>query len=87
MKHIGIVDITTLGTTLCQLALVKTSDEFNGAGDRLQYTVHSLPLSSYLNALNTSNGDWEKVADLTLQSISCLENAGADFIIIPNKFP
>ena len=80
MKHIGIIDITTLGTTLCQLDLVSKCD-----GNHPEYTVHSLPLSLFLDELKNTTINWQRIGDLILKSADTLQLAGADLIIMPNK--
>ena len=85
MKHIGIVDVTTLGTTCCQLAIVNESSKALENGNHPEFSVHSLPFSRYQKALTPSGWDWDQVAHWVLHSIKSLEKGGADFIIIPNN--
>ncbi len=84
-KHIGIVDVTTLGTTICQLALTRGGGSNTSAMRQPEYSVHSLPFYHYQQAHQANGWDWAVVADLVLRSIAALQRAGADFIIIPNN--
>jgi len=82
-KSIGIVDITTVGSTICQLAIVEKSAEVANENLQPEFIVHSQPLHRYLQGLETDG--WDKVADVALTSIDSLSKAGADFAIIPNN--
>jgi aspartate racemase len=84
-KHIGIVDVTTLGTTICQLALCRGLKSNPSEADQPEYSAHSLPFSLYQQAHQSDGWDWALVSDLVLRSIAALQRAGADFIIIPNN--
>ena len=82
-KHIGIVDVSTVGATICQLAIAQG----NGAsyGDHPEFSVNSLPFKRYHAAFKKK--DWRGVAAIILESITNLKKAGADFAIIPANTP
>ena len=50
-----------------------------------EFITHSLSFGLYKEAVEKRN--WNKMAELILQSIEKLEIAGADFIIIPSNTP
>ncbi len=82
MKKIGIVDVTTIGSTICQRRIC----ELGGVdGNHPEFIVHSLPFSGYKQAVLSC--DWKKTAQLLNSSIKFLEKAGADFVIIPANTP
>ncbi|MGH7245824.1 MAG: aspartate/glutamate racemase family protein [Candidatus Levyibacteriota bacterium] len=87
MKHIGIAGITIPGSLLCIDAIVEESYRYFGK----EKTIH--PHITYTNpSLSEIDPpiiakDWNKVAEDLLRSISILEKAGVDFVIIPSNSP
>src|SRR3989338_9470421 len=84
MKHIGIVDITTVGACICANAIVAKAAETLGNAHP-EFTLHAFPFSKYREAIDQQ--DWSEVAELILASIQKLKAAGADFAIIPSNTP
>ena len=79
---IGIVDITTIGSTIFQ----KKISELGGNDyNHIEFAVHSIPFSSYYKCLSTNN--WEEFAELINISIEKLEMIGAKVIVIPANAP
>lgn len=82
MFVIGIVDVTTVGSTICQRRL----NELGGPeGKHPEFAVHSIPFVEYRQAV--IDCDWDKVAELVQRSIAKLELLNVDFIIIPSNTP
>lgn len=85
MKHIGIVDITTIGACLCANTIVAKAAEQDPSGAHPEFTIHAFSFKRYIDAINQQN--WDAVADIILQSIEKLKTAGAEFIVIPSNTP
>lgn len=85
MKHIGIVDITTVGACICANEIVTESIKRNGAGIHPEFTIHALPFSIYRECVLKE--DWQGMARAILSSIEKLYRVGAEFIIIPSNTP
>lgn len=87
MKHIGVAGITVPGSLLCIDTIVETSYNHFGRNSlmhpRVTYTNPSL---SDINPAIQAK-DWPKVAEHILDSVSRLEKAGVDFVIIPSNAP
>lgn len=82
MFVIGIVDVTTVGSTLCQRRI----NELGGPlGDHPEFAVHSIPFIEYRPAV--INKDWKNVARLVSLSIEKLSRLNINFIIIPSNTP
>jgi aspartate racemase len=80
MKHIGIVDIATVGACICANAIVAESVK-QGLGDsHPEFTMHSFPFQLYKDAINESSN---ALADLIVKLIK----VGAEFIVIPSNTP
>lgn len=85
MKHIGIVDITTIGACLCANTIVAKAAELDPSGAHPEFTLHAFSFKKYIDPINQQK--WDFVANIILQSIDKLKLAGADFIIIPSNTP
>ncbi len=82
MLKIGIVDITTVGSAICQRQIA----ELGGPdANHPEFFVHSFPFSAYKPAIILE--DWEKLAELILSSINVLVKVGVSFVIIPSNTP
>lgn len=82
MFFIGIVDVTTVGSTICQRRL----NELGGPeGDHPPFAVHSIPFKEYRPAV--INKDWDTMSTLIKKSIEQLQKMKIDFIIIPSNTP
>lgn len=82
MYTIGIVDITTVGSTICQRRI----SELGGiSGNHPPFAVHSIPFKLYRDPV--IHADWESMAALVTQSIEELTRLDVDFIIIPSNTP
>lgn len=85
MKHIGIVDITTVGACLCANRIVAKSAELDSSCNHPEFSMHAYPFKKYIDLINQRN--WDDLADVILQSIEKLKLSGAEFIIIPSNTP
>lgn len=82
MFVIGIVDITTVGSTICQRRL----NELGGVdGNHPEFAVHSLPFKRYRQSV--IDKDWNTMAQLVTESIEKLNLLDVSFIIIPSNTP
>ena len=80
-KHIGIVTVSHEGAALCYQTICAAAAAAMGEHRHPEITMHSFPLADYLPF--ASKGEWEKVADLLLESVNKVALAGADFAICP----
>ncbi|CAF0903029.1 unnamed protein product [Didymodactylos carnosus] len=85
MKHIGIVDITTVGACLCANEIVAQAAEQDSSGKHPEFTMHAFSFDQYKDLVDRK--DWDNLAKKICESIKVLQNAGADFIIIPSNSP
>ena len=85
MKHIGIVDITTVGACLCANEIVAEAAKNDSSGRHPEFTMHAFSFDQYDNCIRGK--DWPSLANRIGQSIKLLAKAGADFIIIPSNTP
>jgi len=85
MKHIGIVDITTIGACICANAIVAEAAKEDLLGRHPEFTMHAFSFYRYKELVVKQN--WSGLADVILESIAILKNAGAEFIIIPSNTP
>lgn len=83
--HIGIVDVTTVGSTICQMAIVEKAAMEDTSGKHPEFSVHSFSFDLYKKLVTKS--DWAGMANLISDSIKKLCANGADFIIIPSNTP
>ncbi len=81
MKHIGIVDVTTVGACICANELVLEANRRGLNDQHPEFSLHAFPFNQY-KAL-VFNQEWDKVADLIVSSIRRLQKAGAEFAILP----
>lgn len=80
MLIIGIVDVTTVGSTICQRRI----NELGGPlGDHPEFAVHSIPFIEYRPAV--INKDWKRIAELVSLSIEKLSRLNVNFVIIPSN--
>src|SRR5262245_55444188 len=82
-KHIGIVAGSAEGAALCYRTICLEAQEFLGEHNHPEVTMNSIPLAAYMQPVEA--GDWEKVADLMLESAEKVAKAGADFAICPDN--
>ena len=82
MYHIGIVDLTTIGSTITQRRISELGGSF---GEHPEFSVHSVPFVEYRKAIIHS--DWDLMAKLVRSSIDKLNRIGVDFIILPSNTP
>jgi len=83
VPHIGIVAGTAEGAVLCYRTLCQEGEKVMGRYMHPEITMHSLPLRSYLEAIDRD--DWVGVARLLSRSAATLAQVGVDFIICPNN--
>jgi len=82
-KHIGIVACSAEGAALCYQTICKESAEIMGRHNHPEITMHTHPLSKYMDCIY--KGDWNGVATLMLSSAAKLKNTGASFMISPDN--
>jgi aspartate racemase len=82
MLKIGIVDVTTVGSTICQRRLSELGGDH---GDHPEFAVHSIPFSLYRTAVITKN--WKMMSELIGESLKQLNLLRPDFVIIPSNTP
>ncbi len=80
-KHIGIVSVTSEGTSLCYRSICLEAANVMGGYQHPQITIHSFSLADYMPLM--SKPDWEGVAELLVESSEKVARAGADFVISP----
>lgn len=85
MKHIGIVDITTVGACICANEIVALAARSDSSGRHPEFTMHSFSFDEYKELVISQN--WTALAIKILKSIEKLKLAGAEFIIIPSNTP
>ncbi|MFW9824075.1 MAG: aspartate/glutamate racemase family protein [Candidatus Thorarchaeota archaeon] len=83
VKHIGIVACSAEGAALCYTTICIEAQEKLFKYRHPEITMHSPPLSEYMEYI--WNGDWENVAVLMLKSAKIVAEAGADFAICPDN--
>ena len=82
-KHIGIVAVSVEGAALCYREIAEMAATVVGEHDHPQMSMHTHSLAEYMVGIR--NGDWDKVADLILDSAAKLEALGADILILPDN--
>jgi aspartate racemase len=81
MKHIGIVDVTTVGACICANEIVLEANRRNMNDNHPEFTLHAFPFRHYKELVHQQ--EWDKVAELIVASVNKLKKIGADFIILP----
>src|ERR1700751_2023915 len=81
-KHIGIAAVTSEGAALCYRTICQEGEAQTGYAHP-EVTLHTLPLSDYMSAIETE--DWPTVGCLLLESAGKLTRAGAAFAIRPDN--
>jgi aspartate racemase len=82
-QHIGIVAVSAEGAALCYRTICAEAPVILGSHCHPQITMHTYPLSDYLNHIAV--GRWTKAAQLLLSSAGKVAEAGADFLICPDN--
>jgi aspartate racemase len=82
-QHIGIVACSAEGAALCYRTICIEGAEFMGRHGHPEVTMHTYPLSDYMNYIEKNN--WEGVADLMVASVKKVAQVGADFAICPDN--
>ncbi|MFC1551261.1 aspartate/glutamate racemase family protein [Candidatus Latescibacterota bacterium] len=82
-QHIGIVGCSAEGAALCYRTICAEASALMGEHNHPEITMHTLPLSMYMDAIYVD--DWDEVARLMLVSAKKLAGAGADFAICPDN--
>jgi len=85
MKHIGIVNVTTVGACICANEIVALASKISRFGEHPEFTLHAFSFSRYREALLRE--DWEGMAQVILESIEKLSLTGVDFVVIPSNTP
>jgi aspartate racemase len=82
-RHIGIVACSAEGAALCYQTICKESAEMMGRHNHPEISMHTHPLSEYMDCIYRN--DWDGVASLMLSSAQKLEKTGAYFMICPDN--
>lgn len=85
MRHIGIVDITTVGACICANEIVAQAIQGDLSGKHPEFTMHAFSFDEYKKLVVSQ--DWITLALKILESIEKLKLAGAELIIIPSNTP
>lgn len=85
MKHIGIVACSAEGASLCYRTIVEEGMKRLGGFRHPEITMHTMPLSDYMDRLSDDRMDWEAAGNVMLESIEKLKLIGADFAICPDN--
>lgn len=85
MKHIGIVDITTVGACICANEIVAEYTRINKTEMHPEFTLHAFPFALYKEYILSQ--DWVGLSNVILSSIDKLCSCGCEFIIIPSNTP
>ena len=85
MKHIGIAACSSPGAALCYQEIIATGIAELGNHRHPEVTMHTPPLSDYMEHLDDDNEDWAAVANVVVDSVEKLKKAGADFAICPDN--
>jgi aspartate racemase len=85
MKHIGIVACSAEGASLCYRTIVEEGIKRLGEFKHPEITMHTFPLSEYMDHLTKEPMDWETAGRVMLASIGKLEQIGCDFAICPDN--
>ncbi|HEY9713843.1 MAG TPA: amino acid racemase [Chroococcales cyanobacterium] len=81
--HIGIVACSAEGAALCYRTICAESPVVMGAHAHPEITMHTHPLSEYMQFIYLDH--WQAVADLMLSSAQIVAQAGASFAICPDN--
>lgn len=82
-KHIGIIAVSPEGTALCYRHIFRAAAQVVGDRGHPTVTIHNEPLEAYIHAV--LRDDWHAVGELLVKSARVLEQAGADFCIVPDN--
>ncbi len=82
-KHIGIAAVSPEGSAFCYRLIGRRASEIARAEHRPLVSLHNRPFSSYVEAIH--RGEWERVAQLLVESAHALHAAGADFCVLPDN--
>lgn len=85
MKHIGIVACSAEGASLCYRTIVEEGMKRLGGFCHPEITMHTMPLSDYMDRLSDDGMDWKAAGNVMLESIEKLKLIGADFAICPDN--
>ena len=83
MKHIGIVACSAEGAALCYREICRQGIELVGKHDHPRVTLDSIPLARWMPAFDAR--DHEGVAEVMLESVRLLADAGAELAICPDN--
>ena len=82
-KHIGIVAGSAEGAALCYRSICVEAPALMGEHNHPEITMNSVPMAEYMPHIRA--GDWEKAAELLLESARKVAGAGADFAVCPDN--
>ena len=85
MKHVGIVGCSAEGAALCYRTIISEGIKRSGGLSHPEVSMHTPPLSDYMDLLNRDEPDWVAAGEVMLRSIEILKTAGADFAICPDN--
>lgn len=82
-RHVGIVACSAEGAALCYRTFCVEAAEHMGAHDHPEVSMHTHSLAEYMAAVEA--GNWQRVAELMLDSARRLERIGAELLICPDN--
>src|ERR1700683_4797651 len=82
-QHIGIVACSAEGAALCYRTICLEALPVMGEHKHPQITMNSIPMAEHMAYI--TNGDWQGVAELLLESARRVAAAGAPFSISPDN--
>src|SRR6202050_5380934 len=82
-QHIGIVACSAEGAALCYRTICLEALPVMGEHKHPQITMNSIPMAEHMAYI--TNGDWQGVAELLLESARRVAAAGALFAICPDN--
>ena len=81
--HIGIVACSAEGAALCYRTICAEGQAAMGRHAHPEVSMHTHSLAAYMQAIERN--DWDRVAELMLDSARKLQACGADFLISPDN--
>ena len=82
-RRVGIVGCSAEGAALCYRTICVEGSQWMGPHAHPEVMLHTHSLAAYMESIY--RGDWERVAELMLDSAHKLAGCGADFLICPDN--
>lgn len=82
-QQIGIIGISPEGSSICYRIVGRLASGFDSHDHRPNVMLHNHPFSRYVELIKAE--EWERVAELILDSVQSLARCGATFCIMPDN--